>query len=367
MISYDLQFNSQFQYSWKDFPELNTKELNDLPGGTYKVTVLDNLGCIKTLDAIIGSPDSIDIEIVKKDLNCIDVNSGEISLIPLNGVEPIKYLWSNSAITNKIENIISGLYKVTVSDSRNPTSTKPISPSCTPQTNDPRFKIGVYSVQLKNINNSNTIVPTNYRDYTNFFTFLAPNDIHELKIITGPDYPEKVLAWIDYNNNGIFDAEEMIMNSSNTIPNRIHINKFKIPENAIKHIPLRMRVGSDISSGLNTFNSSCAPSTFGHIEDYTVFIGLPACEVKEIEILPYSSEKPVIQLVNNNSCLSSDVQLTTDVDGKFLWNTGDTTRIIHIINSGIYSVTVTDNDNCSSASDPFDVILYSPGESIPPQ
>lgn len=365
-ISYDLVFNSEYEYIWQDFPDNKTNLITDVSAGIYKVTVIDNLGCSASIDAVIDAPEPIDTEIVKKDLNCVDENSGEITLTPLNGVAPISYVWSNNSVTNKIENLSAGKYTVTVSDSKNPISSKPITPSCIPGSTSPGFNIGIYSIQLKNINNSNNIVPNGYRDYTNYFTIIAPNGYHELKIQTGPTYSEKVLAWIDFNNNGMFEDDEIIMNSTNTIPDRYHISHFIVPDNAIRHVPLRLRVGSDISSGLNSFSGPCNSSRFGHIEDYTVFIGLAACSVKEIEILPYRIKKPEIQLVNNNSCLGSDVRLFVNVEGEYMWNNNQTTQIINVSESGTYIVTVMETNGCTAVSDSFEVILYAPGDTAPP-
>lgn len=72
-------------------------------------------------------------------------------------------------------------------------------------------------------------------------------------------------AWIDYNQDGVFDAEEKILH---TVSNQLEVNQhFLVPENALIGTT-RMRVV------LNNYESSspCSNLPFGEIEDYCVNI-----------------------------------------------------------------------------------------------
>jgi len=83
---------------------------------------------------------------------------------------------------------------------------------------------------------------------------------------SGTIYNEFLKVWIDYNQNGIFESDEIIfdpmttVNSTTTLP-------FTIPENAVPGLT-RMRVKLDFG----TIDDPCGVFTFGEVEDYCVTI-----------------------------------------------------------------------------------------------
>jgi len=62
---------------------------------------------------------------------------------------------------------------------------------------------------------------------------------------------------------------------------------------------------------------------------------------------------------NVASCLGDTVILSGDPNLNYSWSTGDTTQIIEVVQSGVYGLTVFDNNGCSSVSDSVN-ITFSP-------
>lgn len=84
---------------------------------TYMVTVTDSKGCTATSSVIVFVNPTIDISISKTDPKC-GINNGSATANVTGGTSPYSYLWSNGATTQTINNLSSGNYSVTVTDSK---------------------------------------------------------------------------------------------------------------------------------------------------------------------------------------------------------------------------------------------------------
>lgn len=96
-----------------------------------------------------------------------------------------------------------------------------------------------------NINHTSlvTVIDAGYQDYScQAHTTLIAGNAYPLTVKIARNYPGNAQAWIDYNNNGIFETAERIMQSANKVNHTALIN---IPASAIKNTYLRMRVRSD--------------------------------------------------------------------------------------------------------------------------
>jgi bacillolysin len=86
--------------------------------------------------------------------------------------------------------------------------------------------------------------------------------------VNGAAYFEYWTVYIDYNQNGIFEANEIVAKGHNAI----RINKsFAIPSTATSG-PTRMRI--QMQEGAQETHP-CATYTYGEVEDYTVVIMPP--------------------------------------------------------------------------------------------
>lgn len=167
--------------------------------------------------------------------------------------------------------------------------------ACTPTgiTNQTNYFVGPTLVKLGNINNASTGFwqndPNYYVDYTGASclratsTELLVNQSQNLQVNVS-DEGNAVRAWIDFNNNGSFEASELI-GSGNNIPvdPATLIGSFNAtftaPSSVVMDTPLRMRVIVDYQ---NTNITPCGQLTYGQAEDYTVkFVtNLATSEVK---------------------------------------------------------------------------------------
>ena len=156
-----------------------------------------------------------------------------------------------------------------------------VAANCNPTgiTNPGNFGVGPRRVVLGNIDNSSDPYSTgNPQYYVNYslqnctsksvYTDIPASSPSQLSvsITTNPQY---VKAWIDYNNNGIFESTELIgvSPSAVAVASSPYIITFTPVATAQKNTYLRMRVIADIGN-----TAQCANLSYGQAEDYSVRI-----------------------------------------------------------------------------------------------
>lgn len=153
--------------------------------------------------------------------------------------------------------------------------TPPIAATCIPQTDALGLSDGYAGITLVSIKNvmeqksSSANIDKGYLDRTNEcknYAFLQQDSTYELKISVWAN-TNIVKSWIDFNNNGSFENDELVFDKIIKDMQTDSMN-FSIPESAVTEQFLRMRVLNDLSS----FENACHNPQYGQAEDYTVFI-----------------------------------------------------------------------------------------------
>lgn len=90
---------------------------NNLPAGTYNVSIKDSNGCAVYQTAIIDQPSQLTInEAGIQDVSCNGGNDGAIDITVNGSTPPYTYNWSTSASTEDVSGLSAGTYTVTVND-----------------------------------------------------------------------------------------------------------------------------------------------------------------------------------------------------------------------------------------------------------
>lgn len=143
------------------------------------------------------------------------------------------------------------------------------------------YFVGPTLVKLGNINNASTGVWQNatsyYVDYTGASclratsTQLLISQAQNLQVnVSGSE--NEVRAWIDFNNNGTFETDELVASGDNIAADPstsigTFNTSFTAPASTVLNTPLRMRV---IVDDENTNMTPCGQLKYGQAEDYTV-------------------------------------------------------------------------------------------------
>lgn len=143
--------------------------------------------------------------------------------------------------------------------------------ACTPQTLGECCGYGIYKVVFNTINHSTNGAVDGYKDYScEKNTTVDKGQNYAVEVRTGTLNPQDTKIYIDFNNNGIFESNELVFTKLNSYnPNGI----ITIPtSNVTENVFLRMRVQSDELGGTI---DGCGNHLRGQTEDYGVKINGP--------------------------------------------------------------------------------------------
>lgn len=192
------------------------------------------------------------------------------------------------------------------------------------------FSDVINNVTFGTLNNTTgcTATPA-YTDYG--LSVAAPNisigSTTPISVAVGPGGTERVAAWIDYNQNGIFETTEFTSIGSG---NGVTItNNIIVPPTAtagLTKMRVRVRYSTTI---LNT--DPCTTFSYGETEDYNVNL---VCTAPTFTTHPVSS----------TLCAGSNLTLTAAATGSgigYQWQVNTGTGFTNIANGGVYSGATT--------------------------
>mgnify|MGYP001118734993 CR=1 FL=1 len=162
-----------------------------------------------------------------------------------------------------------------------------LTPACTPATitGPSNFNYGITSVKFGDINNYSQAyqqTPNNfYENFTGNYclgrtTTTIPLTVPTtITIAPGPatsNNPQHIIrAYIDYNNDGVFDeTTERVVNQTTPSTSVVTVS-ITPPSTAVLNTPLRLRVIGESNTFASTVNA-CYNPTRGQVEDYSVTI-----------------------------------------------------------------------------------------------
>jgi PKD repeat protein len=219
---------------------------------------------------------------------------------------------------------------------------------CRPGTNDRFSDIGIRRVRFNTIDHS-TPTGDGYQDYScTQQTTVQAGQTYTLQVLTSSNFTENVRAWIDYNNDGLFSENELVLSARGRITTTPHQAQVTIPAGAVQHTQLRLRIMSD--EGNRPIPAPCSPLEYGQCEDYSISVdgvlsaAMPTPE-KLISVYPNPS-KGIVRLECNSL---QEAQVTiTNMLGKTIYSytTAPGQKSVKEYNfsnaaKGMYLVTVT--------------------------
>lgn len=107
---------SPYTYLWSN--GATTEDLNNIPAGSYSITVTDANGCKLVGSTTISQPTSLTSSIIASNVGCNSSASGAANLTVSGGTAPYSYLWSNGITTEDLSNVLAGTYNVTITDNK---------------------------------------------------------------------------------------------------------------------------------------------------------------------------------------------------------------------------------------------------------
>ncbi len=126
-----------YTYSWNTVPVSNNSLVGGLCAGTYIVTVTDNNGCIDTASVQVIDPPVLSTVSTPTSPTCNNLCDGSITTAPAGGVPPYTYIWSNGDTTQTTSSTLCpGVYYVIIVDANNCTINDTTTLIAAPNLND---------------------------------------------------------------------------------------------------------------------------------------------------------------------------------------------------------------------------------------
>lgn len=207
-------------------------------------------------------------------------------------------------------------------------------PACTPATTSYCCGFGITNFTFNTINNTTIDGSEGYADNTCIQTTVYAGQSYPVFVTCDQPQPHNVRAWIDYNNDGILAASEMVISEDGVLNVSDLIT---IPASATLNQPLRMRVAADFE--LQPPPTACGNVLQGQHEDYTVII----------EPNPFP---PTANFTSDDTLTCTGTICFTDlsqnVPTAWFWDFGDGSPINNMVNpchtytaDGVYTVELT--------------------------
>ncbi len=106
-----------YAYLWSN--SATTQDISGLVAGQYIVRITDANNCIIRDTVVITEPTLLVASHTFQNVKCKNGNDGFIDLTITGGTSPYSYIWSNSATSQDISNLVAGRYIVVVTDANN--------------------------------------------------------------------------------------------------------------------------------------------------------------------------------------------------------------------------------------------------------
>lgn len=345
-----------YTYEWNTTPTQNTITATGLNAQTYSVTVTDSNGCVASasitiqqanaLVAVIGTP---------TDVSCNGGNDGEATVMIAGGIAPFTYQWNDatSQTTTTASNLIAGTYIVQVADSNNCLALDTVT-----ITEPDVLLVGLDS--LKNVNcfgGSDGFIDVN---------------------VTGGTFPYISYSWTPNISSGQTASGLSVGNYSVIVTDNngcTATNNFNISE------PTQMVITLDsVPATCGNFNGSAeVTSTLGGTSPYTYSWNDPANQ-QTVLASNLAPNNYTVTVTDNNNCVATGIISVINLSGPIIdsisttnvlcngdangsatvfasggssltytWTpSGQITQQAAGLAAGVYSVTVTDANGCSS-------------------
>ena len=356
-----------YQYNWSTSNGsglvATQEDQTALTAGTYHLDVTDLYGCHATMDYTLTEPAKLSTTIVPTHITCASplFNNGSINLTVSGGVAPYSYLWSNGATTEDLSGLTQGVYAVTVTDANGCTKDDTVIINLPPPVQYTKvlsdYHDNGFNIRCNgNSDGSISITPTSG---TAPYSYVWSNGAttNEITGLTAGSYTVtitdalqcKATETISLNEPGILD---MTVDLSESTAGGYNINCAGAKTGSIDITPVNA-VGTVYYHWLDGFASKtridlAADKYYVIIQDSNNCLADSAITLTEPDSLklslsvsePWCPDKPDGAL---GATVTGGVVST---DYTYKWSDNSTENSLANILPGIYSVTVTDMNNC---------------------
>ena len=351
-----------YSYTWTtngfDTPVGTSQDLSAIGAGVYNVVVTaPSATCSDTATFTVTQPaEELQASAVVINASCFGSLTGSIDLSVWGGTSPYTYSWTNNALTQDINNVSSGLYTVTITDSKGCTINKDyviVQPTILVGTmnSTPVVCFGDNTGVIE-VSPTGGTAPYNY-SWSNSSTLFSINS--------------SVLSNVPADNYQVVvtDAQncQLTLNGNVTEPSQLNLSTSSTNVNCSGGND--GTVSSIVTGGVSPYTYLWTNSTGNAVGAFNNLINLFAdtynllitdangCTQTSQEIVseptsPISVTLSKVDVLCHGNATGS---ITLSVNGgtapfTYLWSNGSVTSTISNLVAGVYNYQVTDGNDC---------------------
>lgn len=357
------QGTGPYTYTWNTTPPQTTSTAIGLSQGSYDYTITDAGGCSATgTVTVIGGGAPPTVTFSSSPATCSTGQGGSATANPTGGTPPFTYLWSNNLTTQTINNLIPGMYSVTITDdvgcSVIDQVTITISGTLTAQTSSTDASCGA--------NNGTATATTNQggSPYTYLWNTTPPQTTSTANGLAAGNY-----AYTITDINGCMAVGSVTVGATGSLGLSVTGNDGDCSANDAS-------ASAIVTNGTPPFtylwSNNATMQTIGGLATgtYTVTVtdGNGCIGVQSVSVVS-TANGPVLSATHNNiTCPgSNDGSIDITVNSgtppfQYDWGGGVTTEDRLGLPPGVYTVLVTDANGCLAAttvvvSEPMPMVL----------
>lgn len=343
-----------YTYLWST--GATTNAIENLTAGIYSATITDANGCTLEETYNVSEPQQFTItNESQSNITCAGADNGSLSVTMTGGTGLLSYTWSNGATGNSIADLAPGEYSVIVTDELGCSAQSDIYEITSPSA------INIETVNLTNnlcAGDALGLIEVLAQGGTGALTYTWSNGANTA-LINGLSDGEYSLTVTD-ENNCIATASYQISSPDAIAISSEEINNLTCYESNDGSISIA------VSGGTGSLNYAWSNgATTAAINDlaagsYTVTItDENACYIEKNYSITQPTEIILEAEITPTECGSSNTGAISVVASggaggyQYLWSTGATVASIVDLASGNYSLTVTDQEGCTTEAEYF--------------
>jgi hypothetical protein len=328
-----------YTFAWSN--GFTTQNISNLGSGLYTVTVTDAAGCSAQKTFMLTNTTLISATSILKHTSCNQVNGG-IDITPSGGVAPYTFLWNNGATTEDIQNVPAGAYNVKITDAV----------GCSTQKN---FTLRVNTT----LTLSGILTPTSCLGDNSGaidLSIFGGEPPYAIKWADGPTAEDRTGLVAGVYSVTVTDATGCSVQANYTIFNKpLQVNSDLIQPKCADDLGSIILTVEGVAPYTYVWSNGSTVSSITDLTPgiYSVTVTDASGCKRTLDFMIIAPPPIVVtSSITNAQCGvegSYGIELTVS-GGKpsysFLWSTGATTQNVSGLNSGAYSVTITDAGGC---------------------
>lgn len=349
-----------YSYIWSNGS--TNSAISGLIAGNYSVTVTDFNNCIFTQQATISEVyNPLSISLTPSAVSCYGGSNGSIFSAVSGGTQPYSYLWSNGTTGNSISGLTSGIYHVTVTDfygttaSSSATISQPtqIVPVITVLSDFNGFDVSCSTCTDGNVTAvaSGGVSPYSY-SWSNGST--GAN-------LFGVGAGLYTLTVQDQHSCQVTQSQQMTAPPalSAVVNSNTNYGSYDVSCHGASNASLSVSVNGGISPYTYIWSNGATTGTISSLASGTYAVTVSDLNLAQI-VTQYTVSQPaalnVSFNVSHNECYGgTEGQIELIANGgvspySYSWSGGQTSALISGLAAGSYSLTLSDDNGCSTVS-----------------